>query len=58
MGVKEVRSGDYLVHVLNDGDGILYKVVEDLVNPVRMVKTLSDQEVKDMHKKYQEGKQQ
>lgn len=56
MGVKEVRSGDYLIHVLSDGDGILYQVVEDLVNPIRMVKTLSDQEVKNMHEKYQGDK--
>ena len=41
-----VKSGDKLVVELDDGDGILYEIIEDLVNPLRMVKTLSKDEIK------------
>lgn len=41
-----IRSGQKIVHVLKNGEGILYEVVEDLVNPLRMIKTLSSEQVK------------
>ena len=45
-GMFVVKSGDKLVVELDDGDGILYEIIEDLVNPLRMVKTLSKDEIK------------
>ncbi len=39
------KSGDKLVVQLDDGDGILYEIIEDLVNPLRMIKTLSQNEI-------------
>ncbi len=35
------KSGDKLVVQFADGDGILYEIIEDLVSPLRMIKTLS-----------------
>ena len=45
-GMFVVKSGDKLVVELDDGDGILYEIIDDLVNPLRMVKTLSKDEIK------------
>ena len=45
-GVFVVNSGDKLVVELDDGEGILYEIIDDLVNPLRMVKTLSKDEIK------------
>jgi len=45
-GMFVVKSGDKLVVELDDGDGILYEIIEDLVNPLRMIKTLSKDEIK------------
>ena len=39
------NSGDKLVVQFADGDGILYEIIEDLVSPLRMVKTLSNAEI-------------
>ena len=39
------NSGDKLVVQFSDGDGILYEVIEDLVNPLRMIQTLSHAEI-------------
>lgn len=41
-----VKSGDKLVVELDDGDGILYEIIDDLINPLRMIKTLSEDEIK------------
>jgi len=38
-------SGDKLVVQFSDGDGILYEIIEDLVSPLRMIKTLSNDEI-------------
>jgi DNA-binding PadR family transcriptional regulator len=46
-GVFVVKSGDKLVVELDDGKGILYEIIDDLVNPLRMVKTLSKDEIKE-----------
>jgi len=46
-GVFVVKSGDKLVVELDDGEGILYEIIDDLVNPLRMVKTLSKDEIKE-----------
>lgn len=40
-----VKTGDKFVYQLDNGEGILYGVVEDLINPFRMIKTLSKNEV-------------
>ena len=42
-----VKSGDKLIVELDDGDGILYEIIEDLINPLRMIKTLSENEIKE-----------
>ena len=39
------KSGDKLVVQFGDGDGILYEIIEDLVNPLRMIQTLSQSEI-------------
>jgi len=39
------KSEDKLVIQFADGDGILYEIIEDLVNPLRMIKTLSYAEI-------------
>ena len=39
------KSGDKLVVQFDDGDGILYEITEDLVNPLRMIQTLSQSEI-------------
>ena len=41
-----VKSGDKLIVEFDDGDGILYEIIEDLINPLRMIKTLSEDEIK------------
>ena len=46
-GFSFVKSGDKLVVELEDGNGILYEIINDLVNPLRMVKTLSKDEIKE-----------
>lgn len=39
------KLGDKLVVELENGEGVLYEVIDDLVNPLRMIKTLSKKEV-------------
>ena len=39
------KSGDKLVVQFDDGDGILYELIEDLVSPLRMIQTLSQSEI-------------
>ena len=36
------KSADKLIVQFSDGDGILYEIIEDLVSPLRMIKTLSN----------------
>ena len=43
--ISVVKSGDKLIIQFNDGDGILYEITEDLVNPLRMIQTLSQSEI-------------
>jgi len=43
--ISVVKSGDKLVVQFDDGDGILYEIIEDLVSPLRMIKTLSHAEI-------------
>ncbi len=45
-----VKSGDKLIVEFNDGDGILYEIIEDLINPLRMIKTLSNDEIEKFKK--------
>ena len=44
------KSGDKLVVQFSDGDGILYEIIEDLINPLRMIKTLSQDEIEKFKK--------
>ena len=39
------QSGDKLVIQFEEGDGILYEIVEDMVSPLKMVKTVSQGEI-------------
>ena len=48
--ISVVKSGDKLVVQLDDGDGILYEIIEDLVSPLRMIKTLSHAEIEKFKK--------
>jgi len=40
-----IKLGDKLVVELENGEGILYEIIDDLVNPLRMIKTLSKEQV-------------
>jgi len=44
------KSGDKLIVQFSDGDGILYEIIEDLVSPLRMIKTLSNDEIEKFKK--------
>jgi len=39
------KPGDKLVIELENGEGILYEIIDDLVNPLRMIMTLSAEQV-------------
>ena len=39
------KSGDKLVIQFEEGDGILYEIAEDMVSPLKMVKTVSQGEI-------------
>jgi len=39
------KLGDKLVIELENGEGILYEIIDDLVNPLRMIMTLSREQV-------------
>jgi len=41
------KLGDKLVVELENGEGILYEIIDDLINPLRMIKTLSKEQVND-----------
>ena len=43
--ISIVKSGDKLIVELDGGDGILYEITEDLINPLRMIKTISQKEI-------------
>jgi len=43
--ISVVKSGDKIVVQFDDGDGILYEITEDLINPLKMIKTLSHAEI-------------
>jgi len=40
-----LKSGDKFVHRLKNGEGLLYELVEDMVNPIKLVKTMSKDDV-------------
>ena len=48
--ISVVKSGDKLIVQFGDGDGILYEIIEDLVSPLRMIKTLSNEEIEKFKK--------
>jgi len=39
------KLGDKLVVELENGEGILYEIIDDLVNPLKTIKTLSKEQV-------------
>lgn len=41
-----IKTGEKLVHQLKTGEGILYEMTEDLVNPLKLIKTLSKEETR------------
>ena len=41
------KFGDKLVVELDEGEGILYEIIDDSSNPLRMIKTLSKEQVKE-----------
>jgi hypothetical protein len=43
-----LKSGQKLIHELDNGDEILYNVVEDLRNPIRKVESLSKLELSEL----------
>ena len=50
----ELKSGERFIHKLQNGEGMLYEVVEDPINPVRLVKTLSPSDVQSSKQKIKE----
>jgi len=40
-----IKLGEKLVIELENGEGILYEIIDDLVNPLRMIMTLSKEQV-------------
>jgi len=44
--MKVVNSGEEFIHILSNGEAMLYQASDDPVNPVKLVKTLSPDEVK------------
>jgi hypothetical protein len=45
-----LKTGDTFLHELENGEGMLYEVSEDPINPLKLIKTLSPQEVKQYKK--------
>ena len=43
--MKILKTGDIFVHELENGEGMLYEVYEDPINPLKLIKTLSPAEV-------------
>lgn len=50
----ELKSGERFIHKLQNGEGMLYEVVEDPINPVRLVKTLSPSDIESSKQKIKE----
>jgi len=47
-GLSIVKLGDKLIVTLDNGEGIMYEIIDDLVNPLRMIRTLSESEIKEV----------
>ncbi len=45
FNLLNAKLGDKLVVELENGEGILYEIIDDLINPLRMIKTLSKEQV-------------
>ena len=43
-----IKSGEQFVHKLDNEEGMLYKITEDPMTPLQLVKTLSPNQVKDL----------
>ena len=46
-----IKSGEQFVHKLDNGEGMLYKITEDPMIPLQLVKTLSPNQVNDLETK-------
>lgn len=44
--MKVVKSGEEFIHILSNGEAMHYQASDDPVNPVKLIKTLSPEEVK------------
>lgn len=40
-----LKTGDKFIHKLRNGEGLMYEVVEDMVNPLKLVRTVSKEEM-------------
>lgn len=50
--MKIVKSGEEFIHILSNGEAMLYQASDDPINPVKLVKTLSPEEVKNIKQTY------
>ena len=50
ISILITKSGPKLVVQFSDGVGLLYEIIEDLVSPLRMIKTLSNDEIEKFKK--------
>jgi len=50
ISIIVAKSGDKLIVQFSDVDGILYEIIEDLVSPLIMIKTLSNDEIEKFKK--------
>jgi len=46
--MKIVKTGEEFIHMLSNGEAMLYQASDDPINPVKLVKTLSPEEIKDI----------
>ncbi len=43
--MKIVKTGEQFIHILSNGEGMLYKASDDPASPMKLIKTLSPDEV-------------
>lgn len=46
--MKIIKSGEQFIHKLANGEGMLYQMSEDPINPFKLLKTLSPSKTKEM----------
>ncbi len=45
--MKTVVEGEYFILKLDNEEGLMYEVINSLINPFKLIKTLSKEEVKE-----------